>query len=174
MKTWLLALVALPFVAGACSNTTASLPPKTLTAVSAGTLQTAWGPLPTYQAENGRAPFRFDRSRIANLAAPAELREGDKVVLDVLVNRDGTIRDVKVQTSSGTTKVDHFTMNRFVGAKSQLLLAANDPAPYVIRYTHQWGVSSGPTSPGELMTDRTSKYSDVTPMGQGTKHPMDR
>lgn len=177
MKTWLLALAALPFVAGACSNTTASLPPQTVSAVPAGTLQTAWGVLPTYRAENGKSgPFAFSPKSLRNVSAPVELSAEDTfvVVLDVLVNRDGSVRDVKVQTSSGTTRVDHFTMNRLVGAKSLLQLAATDPAPYVIRYTHRWVGSSGSNGPGELMSDRASKYSDVTPMGQGTKHPMDR
>ncbi|AOS43123.1 hypothetical protein Verru16b_00164 [Lacunisphaera limnophila] len=169
MKLSLLPLLTLALAAGACSQH-ATTPAPSLVAVPAGTLQTAWGAMPTYRSEG--LPFKFDRSRQRQAVLPREYRAGDTVVLDVLVSRDGTINDVKVQRSCGTESVDRFMANRFVGARSQLQVAATDPAPYVIRQTFSLG-ESGPTGSNALMTDGDSKFSDVRPMGTGAKHPAD-
>lgn len=171
MKRSLLPLIVLALAAGACSSHTASLPPKSFAAVPAGTLQTAWGKMPTYRAESGLFPFAFDRKRI--VAPPSELRSGDTTVLDVLVDRNGSVRDVKVHTSSGVDVVDRFMMNRFVGARSLLQVAAADAAPYVIRQTLSTG-SVSPMGDGQLGSDGDSKYSDTRPMGTGARHPADR
>lgn len=116
------------------SNTPA-LSTKSIAAVPAGTLQTARGERPTYQAEGGRFPFALERQRHNEL--PAEVRPGDAAVLDVLVARDGAVRDVKVQTSSGVDAVDRYMMNRFVGTRS--LRQVPVALPYVIRLTHRVG-----------------------------------
>lgn len=170
MKRSLLPLIALALAAGACSSNVANLPSKSVAAVPAGTLQTAWGELPTYQAERSMFPFALDRKRPG--AVPREFRPGDTAVLDFLVDRNGSIRDVKIHTSSGSTTVDNFLMNRFVGARSLLQVAATDVAPYVIRQTFSLGNVS-PYGDGQISSDSDSKYSDIRPMGTGAKHPAD-
>jgi hypothetical protein len=172
MRGILVPLIALALAAGACSTPTASVPAKPA-AVAMGTLHSAWGEMPTYQAEGNGFPFEFARKRPYEVRAPRDLRAGDAAILDVLVDRNGAIRDVKVQTSSGVEAVDRFLMNRFVGARSKLQLAATDAAPYVLRQTLRVG-SVGLTGDGQLMGDGDSKFSDVRPMGTGARHPADR
>ena len=157
-------LIALALVAGACSSNIAPEPPRPIAAVPAGTLQTAWGEVPSYRAEDNRFPFAIDWKRPVKL--PPEYRSGDSAVLDVLVARNGAVRDVKVHRSSGVDAVDRFFMNRFVGARS--LLEAANALPYVVRVTFALRNAS-PIGDGQL-----GGPSDVRPMGTGAKHPMDR
>lgn len=169
MKRVLLPLLALAALAAtACSHPNLSKP-VAVKAVPAGTLQTAWGELPTYRAEGDGPPFAFDLRHYP--APPADLRSGDRVVLDVLVNRDGSIRDVKVQTSSGFEKVDQFAANRYVAAHSVLQIPDDQPAPYVVRQTFAVGGVSLASGDANLRYG-DNRYSDRV-MGTGARHPMD-
>jgi len=173
MKLSLLPLVALALAAGACSNQTASRIPDPFVAVPAGTLETVWGAMPTYQAKGGKYPLALARTNINSV--PTEFRAGNTAVLDLLVDRTGAVRGVKVHKSSGIDTVDHFLMLKFVGARSLLEVAATDPAPYVLRQTFKPGTPS--THGMDRYVDdhySSSKFSDISPMGQGAKHPMDR
>jgi hypothetical protein len=172
MKRYLLPLAALALLAGACSSPTASssFSAQPVAAIPAGTLKTAWGELPTYKADGDAFPFVLGAKRPWR---PPELRSDDAAVLDVLVDRDGSIRDVKVHTSSGIEAVDRFAINHYVGAHSRLQVAATDPAPYVIRQTfriQETPVASG----GSVSRNDTYQYSDMRPMGTGAPYWTDK
>jgi len=152
MTRSLVLLAASGLLVGGCSSpqSARNTPPpfaqaaalKPVPGQPAGTLQTAWGELPTYRAkgEDLRLPFAFARAK----PRPQDVRSGDTAVADVLVTREGSIRDVKVQTSSGFEAVDNYVINSFVGAQALMQIAATDPAPYVIRQTFR-AAADGPS-----------------------------
>jgi len=171
MTRFLILLAASALLAGGCSSTQSArntpppsaqvAAPKPVPAQPAGTLQTAWGELPTYRAEGEGLPLPFAFARPK--PRPQDVRFGDTAVVDVLVNRDGSIRDVKLQTSSGFEAVDRYVINSFVGAQALLQIAATDPAPYVIRQTFR-AASDGPSSG---LTGYSDYRADPPPAGTG-------
>src|SRR6187455_3378069 len=103
MTRSLVLLAPLALVVGGCSSTQSARntppPPPQVAAPTppppqtAGTLQTAWGELPTYRTEEkgSDVPFAYSFRRYPLLMIPEELRSGDTAVVDVLVNRDGSV-----------------------------------------------------------------------------------
>ena len=182
MTRSLIFLAPLAFLAGACSSTKSAhntppppaqaAAPKTLPAQPAGTLLTAWGELPTYRAEAKGIEMPFNLNYGYPLKFPEELRVGDTTVVDVLVDRDGSIRDVKLITSSGFDTVDRFVINRFAGAQSLLEIAATDPAPYVVRQTFR--LSFDLRSGSDPFSHNQIGPRDTRPMGTGQVIAGDR
>jgi len=173
MNRSIIPLTALTFLLGACSSTPTQSAhrPQPLPAQSAGTLQTAWGELPTYRTADSEFPFVL--TPYPGFKTPTELRPDDAPVVDVLVDRDGSIKDVKVHTSSGFEAVDIYAINRFVGARARLQIAPTDPAPYVIRQTMSQSYLSvayySSPSPYGVQKDTTMR-----PMGTGQPLASDR
>jgi hypothetical protein len=95
---------------------------------SAGTVVTQWGSLPSYTGTQGN-PIVLNPQRIP--ATPSVY----KMEVDLLVERDGTVRDVALRSSSGFPELDKAIATELKGTRSLLVLAPTDPAPYVIRYT---------------------------------------
>lgn len=132
MKALTLTVFALTCLLSACSTSTptasnrAAPPPGP--AIPTGTKVTAWGELPTYDAEG----HRFKNMR-APYAGRAPLN--GKATLDLLVNPDGTVEDVAVFESSGNAVFDRAVCAQFEKARYTLKLGPDDPAPYVVRLT---------------------------------------
>jgi TonB family protein len=176
MNRYLIPLAALALAAGACSSNTASSfrTAKPVAAVPAGTLQTPWGELPTYLPVQEKAPkFAFKHMGGIREARETDVPLNGTAVLDVLVDRDGSIRDVKVQTSSGIAALDHKAVNSFVGAHSLLQVAEKNPAPYVVRFAYTIKTVALATGQDSSFQNENNHYSDMRPMGQGNPQPAD-
>jgi hypothetical protein len=96
----------------------------------AGTVVTQWGDLPAYTAGDKHNPLDLNPKDL-----PVPRADYYKADFDLLVERDGTVRDVFVRNPSGFPGVDKTAAAQFKEARSRLVLAPSDPAPYVIRYT---------------------------------------
>lgn len=166
MQRSLLPLVALTLLLGACSSPQSAQNTQPLPAQTAGTVATPWGEMPTYKFK-GHAfvlnPQRAPAPRMANV-----------VEVDVLVERDGTVRDVFVRKVSGFTQVDSIVAARFKESRSRLVLAPTDPAPYVIRDSLANYVSYDTTSRIPISSHSDSRFSDNRPMGTGAPYWGDR
>jgi len=204
MKRNLLPVLALSLLLGACTtnpNTSAHI--DTNPAVSAGIKDTKWGPLPSYEPAGHRftrlsfpsidrwndgsliKPDSYERGghpfNKLSVASIESSTAGGVVKLDLLVNQDGTVRDVAILESSSDPSVDHATAAMFKKARYSLKLAPEDPAPYLVRFTmdlrmvrtagrdgHGFGDSSSVASlgprPGYYSPPPTSySYSTSTP-----------
>jgi len=127
MKRFILPLIALTFLVGACSSPTPTAqkpggPPK-----STGSRPTVWGELPTY----AQAGHSFNLS-------PEKLRvpvadHTQWVTLDVVVNADGSVKDATIRQSSGNPVVDRTVLAAYIGTHYSLKLGPTDPAPYVVQ-----------------------------------------
>src|SRR4051812_28373320 len=91
----LLPLAVLVLLVGACSSTQYALNQNAqpVPARANGTVETRWGALPTYKADQGN-PLVLNPQRIP--LSPSSY----KVEVDLLVERDGTVRDVALRNSS--------------------------------------------------------------------------
>jgi hypothetical protein len=134
MKRLLPALLALPLLLGACAST-GEIPPEAASGNNhyvrpIGLLATAWGNLPTYSLQP--ADLRQFRSRFSWMPVwMAGIDNAAKV--DLLVNRDGTVRDVSILVSSGDAGKDSTVRARLDGVRITTKIAPEDPAPYVLR-----------------------------------------
>lgn len=145
MKSSLLVFLGLPILLGACNaSTSTSAYIDTSLAVSAGTKDTKWGLLPSYEP----AGHRFTGVSAANFGAAMRRRDTvlpltvfgvlDTAValkLDLLVNPDGTVRDVAIFESSSNPVLDKAAAAAFKNARYSLKLSPVDPAPHVVRLT---------------------------------------
>lgn len=129
MSLRLLPLVALSLLLGACSSFQSShyvakstLPPP----IRAGIKITPWGELPSYEQDG-----HFFKSWV-NLR-PSEVNLSGRVVVEVLVKTDGTVRDVAIFESSGDSAMDQLALRMYKYSRYSLRLDATDPAPHVVR-----------------------------------------
>ena len=129
MNRYLIPLAALALMTGACSSPQTSQNAQPVPAHPAGTAVTQWGSLPIYTADEGN-PLVLNPQHL-----PVPRADYYKADFDLLVERDGTVRDVFVRNPSGFPAVDETAAAQFKEARSRLVLAPSDPAPYVIRYT---------------------------------------
>jgi len=120
-----------------------------------GTVETRWGALPTYKADKGN-PLVLNPQRTP--VYPSSY----KVEVDLLVERDGTVRDVALRNSSGIPQVDKGVTAEFKDARSRLVLAPTDPAPYVIRYALALAVADNSSD-----AHNDYHFVDDRPMGTG-------
>jgi len=129
MKRFILPLIALTFLVGACSSPTKSVHKPGESPVLTGKLDTAWGELPTYKS-SGHG-FVLARQPLLP-AGPLKTRTVD---VDVMVNADGSVEDATVRTSSGDPRIDHAVLGSFIGARYSLKVGSGNPAPYVVPLT---------------------------------------
>jgi len=132
MKRLIVRTTALAFsvFAGACSSPQSAFNAKPVPAQPAGIMVTQWGSLPAYTTGTKENPLVLNS---AQLPTPtADYYRGD---FDLLVERDGTVRDVSIRQSSAFPDADKAIAAKFQAARSRLALASSDQAPYVIRYT---------------------------------------
>jgi hypothetical protein len=171
MKRSLLPLLLLPLLLGACSNfaSNSARNTKPLPAQTAGTVATNWGEMPTYKFKGNAFVFHPDRATAPLIARLVEV--------DVLVERDGTVRDVFLRTASGITAVDSLVAARFKASHSRLVLSPTDPAPYVIRDSLANYASRDTRSRISTSTHNDIRFSDNGPshsMGTGAPYWGDR
>ena len=131
MNTKLLPLLALPVLLGACESFNMARLPQTPPPVQLASRATTWGELPTYDM---KGQF-FKIGPLSSLKNFPTEGTGGRVTIDLLVNRDGTVRALKVTESSGDMKADRAAMELFRNARYTLKLAESDPAPYVVTQT---------------------------------------
>jgi TonB family protein len=169
MKLHILPLVALSLLLGACNTThttaRANVPPP----VRAENKVTAFGEFPSYDP-------RGQHFKLYTQLREYEVGRKGRAVVDVIVNADGTVQDAVIFQSSGDDDYDQTALRLFKNSRYSLRLAPGDPAPYVVRQEFATNaiVSVLPVSGGPTYVDTSSKYSDVTPMGQGAKHWTDK
>jgi hypothetical protein len=130
MNPYLIPLAALALMTGACSSPQVSQNAQPVPAQPAGTVVTQWGDLPVYTTGYKANPLVFNSPRLPTPSA--DYYRGE---FDLLVERDGTVRDVFIRRSSDFPDADKAIAAQFLAARSRLVLAPSDPAPYVIRYT---------------------------------------
>jgi len=167
MKPLILPVFALALLAGACSSTQ-SATNVPAPAKNAGTVDTHWGNLPRYTSDQGIAALSF------NPKAVPFFPENYRVEVDLLVERDGQVRDVAVRRTSGAPAVDEVIVNRFKNSRSSLVLAPTDPAPYVIQCAFNNNVVIDDTL-GEIAALPVYQLrGNEHPMGQGQPTPRER
>jgi len=130
MTRSLIFLAPLALLVGACSSPQTSQKAQPVPAQRAGTFATLWGDLPTYTTGYKANPLVLNSPRL--LTPAADYYRGE---FDLLVERDGTVRDVAIRQASDFPEADQAIAAQFQAARSRLVLAPSDPAPYVIRYT---------------------------------------
>lgn len=119
----LLGLLAAGCTSTATHHATEGGPPEY--APSTGLCASPWGDLPTYrQPALPQFGPTFRPGNFPDL-------EGT-VVVDILVDRDGTVRDVAVVKSSGRADVDAAAVVRARALRYAAKIHPDDPAPYVV------------------------------------------
>lgn len=139
---------------------------RPLPAQTAGTVVTPWGEMTTYKFKGNAFVLNPHRAPAPGVAGVVEV--------DVLVERDGTVRDVFVRKVSGFAVVDSIVAAQFKESRSRLILAPTDPAPYVIRDSLANYVSHDTTSRIPQSSHNDSRFSDNRPMGTGAPYWGDR
>jgi TonB family protein len=169
MKLNALLLLALSLVLGACNSIRPAAQHSVPPPVRTENKVTAFGEFPSYNPRG--QSFKLFTSR-----RDSEIGLTGRAVVDVIVNADGTVQDVAIFESSGKPSYDEMALRLFKNSRYTLRIAPGDPAPYVVRqvFVTSANASSIPTDSGPNYTDTSSKYSDVTPMGQGAKHWTDK
>lgn len=160
MKTKLLSFFALPVLLGACSSIsqpTAQLA-KTPPPVRIADKDSAWGKRPSYD-DRGQYFVLSGRdlaNRSRGLVGDTPL--AGTATVDVLVNRDGTVRATKLVESSGMDEVDGLVVGMLQHGRYSLRLEAGDPAPHVLRRTISFNIPAVRTSEHASvdMTDYTA------------------
>lgn len=165
MTRSLLFLAPLALLVGACSSTQSAQrqDAQPVAAKPAGTVVTEWGNLPAYSTGYKVNPLAF------STRLPTPTADYYRAEFDLLVERDGTVRDVSIHTSSEFPEADQAIAAQFRAARSRLVLAPSDPAPYVIRYTlvRNWEMARRKTytsSPNDW------RFHDNRPMGTGAPY----
>jgi TonB family protein len=127
-------MVTSALLLGACASSPstghAPATSRNVYAPKTGTLATAWGQLPTY----GLQPMDLRQFKAQFSWLPVFFAGIDNsATVDVLVNRDGTVRDVAIVRSSGDSDKDASVRARLDGVRITTRIALEDPAPYVFR-----------------------------------------
>ena len=167
MTRSLLFLAPLAFLVGACSSPQSSLNQNTqpVPALANGTVETRWGALPTYSGDKA-SPIILNPLKIPNL------RPEYKVDVDLLVERDGTVSEVYLRNSSGFPEVDKAVAAQFKEARSRLVLAPSDPAPYVLRYALARTVAMADDTTSGIPLSSPNDYRFVNDRPMGTGQPV--
>jgi len=129
MNRYLIPLAALALMTGACSSPQTSQKAQPVPAQPAGTVVTHWGDLPAYGTGDKDNPL------VLSTPLPTPTADYYRGEFDLLVERDGTVSDVFIREASDLPEADQAIAAQFQAARSRLVLAPSDPAPYVIRYT---------------------------------------
>jgi TonB family protein len=171
MKLPALLLLASSVLLGACSSfqSPASTAKSTVPpAVRTDNKITTFGEFPSYDP-------RGQYFKLFTTLREYELGLSGRAVVDVIVNADGTVQDAAIFESSGHPEVDQMALRLYKNARYSLRLSPGDPAPYVVRqqFTTR-GLRVNTADGSNLSGDANSKYSDITPMGQGAKHWTDK
>lgn len=167
MNRSLIPLAALALLAGACSSTQTSQNAQPAPARPAGTVVTQWGTLPAYTAGDGGNPLDLNPKHL-----PVPRANYYQAEFDLLVERDGTVRDVFVRNPSALPAVDKTAAAKFKEARSRLVLSPSDPAPYLIQYT-----LVRKTEPAFVLNGAPLQYHNTEPgprMGTGQPVAGDR
>lgn len=172
MKTPLLPLLALSILLGACSSAqsaktaTKPAPPP---AARAESKVTSFGEFPSYDP-------RGQHFKLLTHRRDYEAVKEGRAVVDVIVNADGTVQDAAIFESSGDPTFDEMAIRLYKNSRYSLRLAPGDLAPYVVRqnFETRQGAPLNTADGSKLSSDINSKYSDITPMGQGAKHWTDK
>ncbi len=130
MKRLLPFVLALPLLLGACSsiNPAGARRPAPPAPIRIADRSTIWGELPSYD-EKGQ--YFYHMSRLSS----HQYKLDGVAVLDLLVNRDGTIQKMAVVASSGDAATDQMAMSMYRHARYSLPLEPDAPASYVVRQT---------------------------------------
>ena len=160
-------LAALVLLVGACSSTQSSLNQngQPVPARAAGTVETRWGSMPSYTCDKG-SPIALNPQGIPT-PAPSWAVE-----VDLLVERDGTVRDVAMHRTSTIPDLDAVLVAKFKEARSVLVLASSDPAPYVIRYNLNHLVELADASRSQIPLSSPNDYRYVNDRPMGTGQPV--
>lgn len=164
MTRSLLPLALLVLLVSACSSTQSTLNTEPVPAKSKGVVQTRWGAMPAYTCDQG-SPVIFNP---LGIFPPAQ---GYSVEVDLLFDRDGTVRDVALRRTSGTPDMDAALTAKFKAARSRLVLPPGDPAPYVIQYSIKHVVDL--SDPPNYNRDQYH-FTNDRPMGTGQPIAGDR
>jgi len=160
----LLPLATLVLLVGACSSTKSAQNAPPVPAHPAGTFVTQWGTLPAYTTSGKVNPLVF-----TSLGFPTPTANYYRGEFDLLVERDGTVRDVFIRKSSDFPDTDKEIAAKLQAARSRLVLAPSDPAPYVIRYTLVRNDGMAP-SQTYVSTPNDWRFTDNRPMGTGAPY----
>ena len=136
MKRFILPLIALTLLVGACSSSTSTVRKQDVPPKSTGTRATAWGELPTYDQEGYKFQFPKPPPHLG-------IASVTPVTLDVVVNADGSVEDATVVASSGNAALDRAALSAFIGARYSLQLSPGNPAPYVVRQQIKFSKDDG-------------------------------
>jgi len=141
---------------GACASAPstgrASAAPDSGCAPKTGTLATTWGQLPTYGHQS--KDLRQFKDQFSIL--PAFLAGfGNSATVDVLVNRDGSVRAYAIVKSSGDPAKDASVRYLLNDVRITTKIAPTDPAPYVFRTVVTFKKNSG-----ESNTSASNDYVD--------------
>jgi hypothetical protein len=153
---FLAGMVTTALMLGACASAPstghASAAPDSGYAPKTGTLATTWGQLPTYghQSKDLRQ-FKDQFSMLPAFFAGF----GNSATVDVLVNRDGTVRAFAIVKSSGDPDKDASVRYLLNDVRITTKIAPTDPAPYVFRTVVTFKKNSG-----ESNTSASNNYVD--------------
>ena len=130
MKSVLPPLLALPLLLGACSSFTwdSAWHPVPPPAVRIADRLSAWGEQPSYE---GKGQYFYHMSRPFS----HQYALNGITILELLVNRDGTVQKMAVVSSSGDISTDRMALSMYWHARYSLPLGPDDAAPYVVRET---------------------------------------
>jgi TonB family protein len=130
MKRRLTVLLALPLLLGACSSFTRSIAqrPEAPAPVRLADRASAWGELPSYDQAGQFFEFSV-------YVSPSALSGDGTVSIDLLVDRDGSVQEAAIVSSSGHRQADDIAMMLYRNARYSLRLGDGDPAPYVVSQT---------------------------------------
>lgn len=138
------ALVLLSVLAAGCSSSGSrqtSTDEAAPYARSTGLCASPWGDMPTYeQPTPPKSGSMFKAGNGSGLTGT--------VIVDILVNRDGTVRDVAVVQSSKNADVDATAVAWARSFRYAARIDPDDPAPYVVpQVTLRFSSSEGPGQP---------------------------
>jgi len=139
-----LLLVLLTLLASGCASTKTqptAAGAESEFASGTGLCASPWGDLPTYTQPGPPALAQMPRGG-------SQPDYDGSVVVDILVNRDGTVRDVAIVKSSGNDAVDDAALARARAFRYLAKIHPDDPAPYVVpAITIRFSGASGPGQP---------------------------
>lgn len=123
-------MTASALLLGACShlNSARALFPPPPAPVRLADRSTNWGPQPSYDGK-GQYFYHMLRPRSRDYVL------NGITILELLVNRDGTVQKMAVVSSSGDSATDQVATEMYWRARYSLSLGPDDPAPYVVRQT---------------------------------------
>jgi TonB family protein len=130
MKTSLVPLLAVSLLLVGCSTSTSTVSyPNTSPAV---VKDTRWGRLPSYERVGSlMSGLRSSHPSVVENA-------GNALKLDLLVNPDGSVREVAIRESSRNPSLDRAVAAAFDNARYTLEHTSVDSTPYVVRLTLEY------------------------------------